>query len=390
MTSNKYLLAKTDYPMYRDLFLYSFNMNGQGYETNLLQQEFTKSAVYGLKENGQLMASVTAIPFQVKFFGKLFKMAGIGNVMSSPEYLPSHGIDTLMNQAFSDMHQNDVTLSYLGPFSYDYYRRFGYEQVFENKEIKLPFVKFAKRKGTMSGSLKRTDYLSAKNLIGDIFERHNHFGGVKRDEWWWETANFWSNSWQLVVSYDDAGTVDGYIIYEHNDMEFIIRDMVYETPNAFLKLTHFIGKHQSIYKTLVIDSADINLKINLFVTDPLDTVTTMVPSMMARIVDLQKFVRDYPSAVADLSEVKLQIIDRLDWNNHTWKLSVKSGQVEFAECDKETADLSMTIQTFTKPLFGYQLLNESYMVGDVTGDIKKIQELDRMFIKKSVQLKEEF
>jgi len=390
MVNNEYLLNKDDFSKYRDLFFYSFNMQDHGYENNLLKQEFRHGSIYGVKTDGELMTSVTCLPFTVNFFGRLFKMAGIGNVMSAPEYLQSNGIDSLMRQAFEDMHQNNVTLSYLGPFSYDYYRRFGYEQVFENKNIRIPFAKFAKHKGNMTGHLKRVEYLKAKNIIGDIFERHNHFGGVQRAEWWWQTANFWSNSWQLVVSYNEENQIDGYLVYEHTDTEFIVRDMIYETPNAFLKLNHFIGKHRSIYKTLVIDSADTNVKVNEFVTDPLDTVTTIKPEMMARIVDLKQFILNYPVAENELSEVKIKVLDSLAWNDHVWKWSVAKGQVNFEKCDAEKPDLTVDIQTLTKALFNYQSLSDSLMIGEVQGDIAKARELDQIFVRECVQLKDEF
>jgi len=390
MVNNEYLLNKDDFSKYRDLFFYSFNMKDHGYENNLLKQEFTHAPVYGIKSDGELMTSVTCLPFTVNFFGRSFKMAGVGNVMSAPEYLQSNGIDTLMKQAFEDMHQNNITLSYLGPFSYDYYRRFGYEQVFENKIIKIPFAKFAKHKGAMTGHLQKIEYLKAKNIIGDIFERHNHFGGVRRDEWWWQTANFWSNDWQLVVSYDEANKIDGYIVYEQNDTEFIVKDMIYETSNAFLKLNHFIGKHRSIYKTLIIESADTSVKVNQFVTNPLDTVTTIQPEMMARIVDLKYFMLNYPVAEDELHGINIKVLDSLSWNEHIWKLSIADGQVRFVECDDEKPDLIVDIQTLTKALFNYQSLLGSAMVGDVQGDIEKIRELDGVFVREAVQLKEEF
>lgn len=390
LATDNYLLDKSDYEQYKQLFFYSFDVPQDNSEEAFLKKEYKHANVYGLKEDEQLMTSVTCIPFRVNFFGRKFNMAGIGNVMSAPEYLGRDGITNLMKQAFNDMYENKVTLSYLGPFSYDYYRRFGYEQVFESLQIKIPFEKFARYHKNLSGSIKRFKYSEAENNIGDLFNKQNNAGSVIRESWWWKNIPSWYPDDMLAVTYDEAGKTNGYMRYAFKNGDFVIRDIYYKTPDAFLILMHFINKHRSIYQNVVIHSDDTNLKINPFVTNPSDAQITIKPGMMARIVNLRNFMLNYPVQKNELEPIKLSITDYLTWNKHLWQICVRNGAVTFEPIDGITADVTTDIQTLTKALFGYQSLSESYLVSDVSGDVDKIKQLDKIFINKKARLNEFF
>jgi len=380
MAKDKYRLVKNDYNEYQDLFFYSFDIEETASKREFLKREFDKSSVYGIKDKGQLMTAVTCLPYEVNFFGHKIPMAGIANVMSAPEYLKNNGIDTLMAQAFKDMYEEGTVLSYLGPFSYDYYRRFGYEQVFEHARIEMPFEEFSRHQKPLHSHIKRYDFSQAQEVIGDIFKRHNTSGGMIRKSWWWKNLPLWNPDHRLAVSYDETNEVNGYLRYEFKDNSFIVHELLWETPDAFLALMHFINKHRSIYQTLIIESADSSLRANLFLTNPLDSTTTIEPYMMARVVDLNKFMNQYPTKLENLKSVKIKINDILSWNDHIWDISIKDGEIKFAKDDKANPDMILDIQTLTQALFGYQTLNNSYLVGIIVGNLDKIKLLDQMFI----------
>jgi predicted acetyltransferase len=66
------------------------------------------------------------------------KMSGIGDVASYPETRGSGGIRNIFSAIFNDLHENGTELSYLAPFSQPFYRKFGYETVFDSEEIRIP------------------------------------------------------------------------------------------------------------------------------------------------------------------------------------------------------------------------------------------------------------
>ena len=87
---------------------------------------------YGVFVDGMLASQVMCTPFAVNYFGTEYKMGGIGYVASYPEYRGLGGIKDTMKMILADMKKDGFALSYLAPFSYNFYRKFGYEQVFGN------------------------------------------------------------------------------------------------------------------------------------------------------------------------------------------------------------------------------------------------------------------
>ena len=73
----------------------------------------------------------------MNFHGVRYPMAGIGYVASYPEYRGEGGISAIMKEMLADLAKQKVALSYLAPFSYPFYRQYGYEQTFEQAEYTI-------------------------------------------------------------------------------------------------------------------------------------------------------------------------------------------------------------------------------------------------------------
>ena len=108
--------------------------------------------------------------------------------------------------------------------------------------------------------------------------------------------------------------------------------------------------------------------------------------MMARIVDLNDFMKRYPVQTLVMPNIYFKVSDDLEWNNHIWQLSIENGVVSFEISDEETPDMEMTIQTLTKAMFGYRSLNSLFELGVVTGDSEKIDQLNDVFVNEKPQL----
>ena len=84
-----------------------------------------------------MMSYFVAQPFPVHFDGQVYTMTGIGGVATLPQYRRNGGIRKCFEAALPDMYRNNVTFSYLYPFSSAYYRKFGYEMAVEKKRYHI-------------------------------------------------------------------------------------------------------------------------------------------------------------------------------------------------------------------------------------------------------------
>lgn len=381
----KYLLDKDKFNEFYQLYLYSFNREDSQHRKDVFKERFDHSLVYGIMNGQKLGSGLFSIPFDVNFHGVDYKMNGIGDVMSAPEFGGRGGAGSLLNAALSDMYHNHVTLSYLAPFSYGYYRQFGFEQVFDHAVISMENTNLPRIKNSEHGRVERNAIKDLHDDIKLMYLSHNHRGGVVRAKWWWDHMINKHVNYQVATAYDDTDNLIGYLIYYNDGETFYIHEWFNQTPLSRQLLGKFVTKHQSIFRKFVYEVPDPDFKADIL-EDPNSAEIVVKPYMMARIVDLNDFMKRYPVQISVLPKTYLKITDDLDWNNHVWKLSIENGIVNFEIADEATPDMEMTIQTLTKAMFGYRSLRSLRKYNRITGNSEKVNLLNDVFVQEKPQL----
>lgn len=382
---NKYLLDKNEFNKFYDLYLYSFNREDSPQRKRVFHERYEHSLVYGLMNGKKLGSGLFSIPFEVNFHGTDYKMNGIGDVMSAPEFGGRGGASKLLNQALSDMYNNKVTLSYLAPFSFGYYRQFGYEQVFDHTQVTILNDRLPKIKNQDQGYVKRVKISDIPDELKQLYSSQVDLGGVNRSQWWWEHMLDKHSDYLAALAYDNEDNLIGYLIYYHQEETFYIHEWFNLNPTSQNLLAKFVTKHQSIFKKFVYESPNPDFKADLL-SDPYSATVQVTPYMMARIVNLEDFLKRYPLQQQDLDKVFFKVNDTLEWNDHTWSVEVKDGKINVENADGEGVDLELSIQTLTKAMFGYHSLNSLAELGQVKGDLNKIESLDKLFWHEKPQL----
>ncbi|WP_238696343.1 GNAT family N-acetyltransferase [Lactiplantibacillus plantarum] len=132
MTTDYRLTSDADREAFYQLYQYAFNNHDTPARRRFFMDRYQHGWIYGRHDHGQLVSGLYSLPLAVNFHGVTYRMNGIGDVMSAPEYAGQGGAGQLLTTALTEMAANHVTLSYLAPFAYGYYRRFGYEHVFDH------------------------------------------------------------------------------------------------------------------------------------------------------------------------------------------------------------------------------------------------------------------
>ena len=381
---NKYLLDKDKFNQFYELYLYSFNRPDSPQRRSVLKERFDHAIVYGIMNEDKLGSGLFSIPFNVNFHDVDFKMNGIGDVMSAPEFGGRGGASSLMNQALEDMYNDGVTLSYLAPFSYGYYRQFGFEQVFDHTRITIKNSELPRVKNTQEGIVKRVKITELPDSVKRLYLEKNHLGGMSRADWWWNHMVDKHPEYQLALAYQ-ANKLIGYLVYYNEGVNFVIHEWVNSNPLSLQLLLKFVTKHQSIFENFIYESPDADFKADLL-EDPNSAKLEVIPYMMARIVNLEDFLKRYPIQKMNLARINFKVEDSLAWNNHTWSLAINDGIVDLKVADELKPDLELTIQNLTKAMFGYRSLDSLVNYGLIKGDIEKISDLSSLFVQEKPQL----
>jgi predicted acetyltransferase len=381
---NKYRLTTSkEREQFYQLYLYAFNRKDSEHRRQYFFERYDHGMIYGIKNDQQLGSGLYALPFTVNFHGVSFRMNGIGDVMSAPEFSGCGGAGTLLETSLQEMLTNHVTLAYLAPFSYEYYRRFGYEQVFNRLRYTLAgrqIPPFHPQHAT--GKVRRLSLSESLPLILPYYQtRTTDFaGGVVRDSWWWDHLIL-QNRRDVALYTDGAGKVQGYIIYTRDPSTLTVEEWYASTGDAWEHLLEFILRNGNTFEQLVFEDQYPAYQADWF-PNPYSVHTTIQPYMMARIVDLADFLHRYPYMGDQLPKITLAVTDPvLPDNQGTWSLAIADGKVQLhrqSESLVPDADIHISIQQLVKAMFGAESLTHLAFVGQVAGEKSAITQLDQM------------
>lgn len=311
--------------------------------------------VLGWFDGDKLVSQAAVYPFQVNIFGKLYAMGGLTGVGTYPEYANLGLMHKLMKQTLSHMRERKQSVSYLYPYSIPYYRRKGWEIIsdkmtFEVKDFQLPRAK------KMPGEVVRVD-IGDKDIraVYDQFARQSHAAMIRNDLAWEEYWRWDPEDMTAAIYYDEGRRPGGYVLYWISNEVFHIKEIVFTHEEARRGLWNFISAHISMV-TKVIGTTYTHEPL-AFLLEDADIKETISPYYMARIVDLEQFILQYPfrpQATEQLWTFRLND-PLLPWNEGVFTLHVASdGSAVLRREEGERAQAELDIQTMTTMLLGYK------------------------------------
>lgn len=386
---------KEDLRDFYALYLYCFKGCDSKVRQNYFDYRYSHSLKYGVKQNEKLKSGLLSIPLEVNFHDVNYKMNGICDVATYPEHSGHGEISRLMKFALKEMYDDRVALSYLAPFSYKFYRKFGYEAAFdhchylvENRD--LPKIKVEDETGT----IERFEFGKAITILKPLYDESvkNRLGGLIRSVWWWNYLTIKHQDWKVAIYFDGAIKARGYLIYSDDEKTFRIQDFCSTDWTSFQHLTRFITQHQSMYQFFEYESSCPIAYLDIL--PEVSTVQAVIrPYMMARIVNLSAFVMQYPF-LKDVESVELSVNDNiLPENNGIWILSVKNGEVDFKKIRNETGgdiELEFSIQSLAQAFLGYCSLDYLVRTGKLRGKKAAVNKLSKSLMDKKPQIQDYF
>lgn len=313
-----------------------------------------KADVIGWFDDNTLVSQVAVYPMHINIYGTIYFMGGLTGVGTYPEYSNMGLMHRLLEQALKNMREKGQYISYLYPYSIPYYRRKGWELISDKITYKIKDFQLPKKR-QVPGFVRRV--APESNAIQETYNRysaHTH-GAVIRDDLAWNEYWLWDqDDIMAAIYYTDKEVPDGYVIYWIEDEIFHIKDMIYNTEEARIGLWNFISAHFSMITR--VEGNTFTSEPLAFLFDDAEIQETISPYYMARIVDFQQFIAQYPFKPDNNDrEWHFTLLDPImECNQGSFCLKIdKNGKGTATPISEECPD-QITIQTMTTMLMGYK------------------------------------
>ncbi|MCS7461777.1 GNAT family N-acetyltransferase [Paenibacillus doosanensis] len=351
---------------------------------------------WGAFVGGKLAARMTIHGLHTWILGRRMAMGGVASVATWPEYRRGGMVASLLGNALKVMREEGQAVSFLHPFQFAFYRKYGWETYTETKKYEIP-TELLPKLPPQPGRVERTAWDEA--LIAPLYTAYarRYNGTLDRDASWWKNRIVANKKGVFAVYYDSEGEPSGYVHYMVRERHCRIHELVYLHQEAWKGLWKFIADHDSMIDKVTWSApADDRLTFQL---DNPRVKQEIQPYFMARIVDVKQFVKQYPFAPigGDGARMRLQISDaQAGWNDGEFLLQVSAdGQAEAVKlpAGESAAGLpaaSCGIGTLAAMLTGYQRPSYLREIGRLDGDEEAAFLLERLIPVRSTYLPDFF
>lgn len=303
-------------------------------------------------EDGKMMSNMIALPFEAFFDGHKVKMSGIGDVVTLPVYRQSGAVRAIFLKILEEMKEKGDVFSYLYPFSYYFYRKFGYERsgTTVDWKIKLP----AMPKATKTGHFKMYEPGQPTDDLNTVYNAYA--AGINmmtlRDKWSRQRTITCANPYQTptftFIYYDDANVPQGYFQFvrhiEGKVRSIDVPEFCFATNEAAVAMLAFLGKYQSDYSFAKI-RVPAHIDLAAFFAEYATTLEREIKHTgMMRVVDAQKALK-LAKYKGEGSFVIALTDDTCPWNTGSYKVDFDKNGTKVA-MTQDAPDIVTDIQNF--------------------------------------------
>lgn len=346
-----------------------------------IKEIYTPENCLGCFDEDRLVGLLYIYPYDMYFNKDIVAMGGIGVVSTLPEYRHYHCASNMLVKSLEIMKDRGYAFSALAPFSYSFYRKYGWELGFSSKKYIIP-IEELKGLGTGKGQFRPLT-LEDRDNIGQVYKTSiaKYNGAIDRDRENWEfRLKEIGKNRNYGYGYSRRGNeLDGYIFFTMNGGVFHVHEMIYDSLETKLELLRFIYNHSAQVK-------EVNWQV------PLDDNTMLLlqnprieqkiePGMMIRVVDVVEVLKSYKYPDLYKGSFTINVTDQwAPWNNGTFRVAIEQGGVVVSKTDDTAADISCNIDAFSQFILGYIGLGEAIELGKATvHNLQVIDELKTIF-----------
>ncbi|MDP4161635.1 MAG: GNAT family N-acetyltransferase [Bacillota bacterium] len=373
-------LTEEQYIDSMDLSMYAFQYRIKEEEIAGRKEKLKDHTILGIYEDQNLAAKLHIIPLEITMGEHKWKMGGVAGVATYPEYRRKGYVRELIVEALKKMREENQIVSLLHPFDIGFYRKFGWEIFSDNQKIVID-KKELRINNIQKGRIQRFTKETHQGEIERVYQEYasKYMGMLVRDAKWWKESIY--HDAQLALYRNEHEEAKGYILYKVSERKLDVMEMVALNQEARAGLWNFICQHDSMVEQVTMLLSVHDHFQYLFHQPKLKM--EVYPYFMARLVDVEKCLKQYPFAGMDDS-VFLHVEDEYaPWNNGSYLI----GKGKFQSFKEKSGSRCVEVpkrgihinsNALTAILFGYKRPVDLHEMELIQGSEDEIATLERM------------
>ncbi len=352
----------------------------------------------------KIRAALQLNPYTFLFKGKEIKTNYLVGMSALAEARGQGTFPLLLNEVFDDLYENNMPFIFLMAIDYGLYRTWGFAEILDKHLIKGQ-TRDLKAKNEKKYTFTEIDSLEDKEGLADLHDFYEeqvpktYSSYIKRDQE--NFANVLSELWTenghaFLIKEAESGQVLGSLFYYFDQETLVLKEMLYENVEILKAIFRFLYNHNTQKKFFELRD-DFYKTSSLYLPDPRKNKIEIMPFLMARIINLRKFLElfDLQALLKETdskSDFKILFLDeKIKANKLIWL--VDQDKSEFISADVDTSleadasqdwDFIFDISLFASLAFGWLSPEEALVKTDSLKikDQKKFFEFAQLFFKK--------
>lgn len=346
---------------------------------------FDRSTEWGVFEHGRLASKLQIHGFRTWVGGLEFPVGGVAGVASWPQHRRRGNVARLLRHSLGTMREAGQVLSFLYPFSFSFYRRFGWETAGRKLRHEIPRADLPRFAAPAGRWEPVTDDPRPLARVYDLHAPELN-GAIARDETHWRERRVTGR--RFALAYVEAGDPRAYVLYSLQERRMDLHEAVWLDEPARRAVWHLVAQHDSMVERVVWESP-VDDTTALLLENPAGVRQELVPTFMARIVDLERFLRELPWE--NPGSFMLEVHDEhAPWNAGRYRVETDGNGTARSERTSAPAELSTDVGTLSALLLNAMPAEVLHRTGRLLGDAEGARRLGRMVPKRTVHLYDYF
>ncbi|HHY82496.1 MAG TPA: GNAT family N-acetyltransferase [Clostridiales bacterium] len=362
---------------------YLFPRDYSRYEKN--PDEFKEGYEYvraAFDDSGKMCSGLELYNFRAVFDGNIVQTGGIAGVATLPAERNKRYVRKLFEYIIEEMYERGDVFSYLYPFSYEFYRKFGYELNMTTIKCTVPFtaLEHFRQSGRMELYLPGMDptdiksvyslFIQGKNLALDAESHWNRFH--KRDP-------YQSNTY-LYIWYDNEGLAKGYLQYtiDRSDKNSSLPDMklneiIWLNGDAFRGMMAFLYGFAPLFRNLVFVIPN-HIDILTYFPEQKEIHQQIQVNGSNRIVNAKKALK-LMKAPEGQGALAIEVLDQFfPKNSGKYLIEWENGSIMISSGQNHKVSMSCGINHLSQLITGFSTVQRLYEAGhiSISGDMDKL------------------